>query len=238
MSNMRFPPPINPEGWRFIPIFAIVALLLFWLWQPLGWLGVMATLFCAAFFRDPDRVTLLADRRAIVSPADGLIIAIAPAPPPPELDMGVEPLVRISVFMSVFDVHVNRVPAAGLIERLAYVPGRFVNASLDKASEFNERMAIRMRLEAGEQLAFVQIAGLVARRIRCDLHEGETVEAGQRFGLIRFGSRADVYLPEGFSATVAVGQKAVAGESVLALPAAPPRPAAAKRPRRTKIPAA
>lgn len=211
----RYLPPLHPEGWRFIPLFALAALILFWIWRPLGWLGVIATLWCVAFFRDPDRVP---PRRAgvIVSPADGFVQAIALAAPPPELEMGDSPRSRISIFMSVFDVHVNRVPAAGRVLKRAYTPGRFFNASLDKASEFNERMAIRLALAEGDELAFVQIAGLVARRIRCDLVEGQIVAAGEHCGLIRFGSRVDVYLPDGARPLVEVGQRAVAGETVLA----------------------
>lgn len=208
-------PPIHPEGWRFIPLFALAALILFWIWTPLGWLGVILTLWCVAFFRNPERVTPLRPH-LVISPADGLIQAIAPCAPPPELDMGSDPLTRISIFMNVFNVHVNRVPTAGRITRLAYIPGKFFNASLDKASEFNERMAVRMSPAIGGDIAFVQIAGLIARRIRCDLRDGQEVMAGERFGLIRFGSRVDVYLPEGIIPLVAVGQTAIGGETVLA----------------------
>lgn len=207
--------PIHPEGWRFVPIFAAGTLLLFWLWSPLGWLGVLLTLWCAFFFRNPDRVTPTRPG-LVISPADGVVQMIVAAPPPAELGMGDAPLTRISVFMSVFNVHVNRVPASGRIVRRAYSPGKFFNASLDKASAFNERMAVRMALTDNRELAFVQIAGLVARRIRCDLTEGQEVRTGERFGLIRFGSRLDIYLPPGANPLVAVGQTALAGETVLA----------------------
>jgi phosphatidylserine decarboxylase len=207
--------PVHREGWIFVSIFAVIALVLFMIWQPLGWVGLILTFWCAYFFRNPDRVTPSRDG-LIVSPADGLVQMIGRTIPPPELEMGEAPLQRISIFMSVFDVHVNRIPANGVIRRLAYRPGEFMNASLDKASSHNERMAIRMRIEDGRDIAFVQIAGLVARRIRCDLLEDQPVMAGQRFGLIRFGSRLDVYLPDGVEPLVAIGQRAIAGETVLA----------------------
>ncbi len=207
--------PIHPEGWRFISLFAAGTLILLWLWWPLGWVGVLLTLWCAFFFRNPERVTPTR-QGLVISPADGVVQMIVPAPPPAELDMGDAPLTRISVFMSVFNVHVNRIPAAGRVLRRAYTPGKFLNASLDKASVFNERMAIRLGLAGGEEIAFVQIAGLVARRIRCDLAEGQEVQAGERFGLIRFGSRLDIYLPPGAQPLVVVGQTALAGETVLA----------------------
>ena len=154
--------------------------------------------------------------RVIVSPADGVVQSVVKAVPPPELDMGETAVDRIAVFMNVFDVHVNRVPCDGTITRLAYRPGKFFNASLDKASEFNERQGVRLTTEEGLNLAFVQIAGLIARRIKCELSEGQAVHAGERFGLIRFGSRVDVYLPEGVAPLVVPGQRAVAGETVLA----------------------
>lgn len=207
--------PIHPEGWRFIPIFAAVALVLFWLWTPLGWLGVLLTLWCAFFFRNPERVTPVRDG-LIVSPADGVVQMIAAAPPPIELGMGDAPLTRVSIFMSVFNVHVNRIPHSGKVLKRVYSPGKFLNASLDKASAFNERMAVRLGLPDGREIAFVQIAGLIARRIRCDAAEGQMVQTGERFGLIRFGSRLDVYLPPGVEPQVALGQTALAGETVLA----------------------
>jgi phosphatidylserine decarboxylase len=207
--------PIHPEGRRFIAIFAAVTLLLFWAWTPLGWLGVVLTLWCAYFFRNPDRVTPQREG-LLISPADGVVQMIVDATPPPELDMGDTPRTRISVFMNVFNVHVNRVPTGGVITGLAYHPGKFLNATLDKASEHNERQSVRMTTDQGKDIAFVQIAGLVARRILCELRASQQVSAGERFGLIRFGSRVDVYLDDGMIPMVAVGQTAVAGETVIA----------------------
>lgn len=207
--------PIHPEGWRFVAIFAVITALLFALWTPLGWIGVVLTLWCAYFFRNPERVTP-ARPGLIISPADGIVQTIGPVVPPPELEMGKEPLTRVSVFMNVFNVHINRIPISGRILRRIYSPGKFFNASLDKASIYNERMAFRLEMEDGRELAFVQIAGLVARRIRCDVEDGQQVSTGERFGLIRFGSRVDVYLPEGVTPLVAIGQTMIAGESVIA----------------------
>ncbi|HXP98172.1 MAG TPA: phosphatidylserine decarboxylase [Telmatospirillum sp.] len=207
--------PIHPEGWRFIPLFAAATLLLFWLWSPLGWLGVVLTLWCAFFFRNPDRITPSRDG-LVISPADGVVQMVVAAPPPLELAMGDAPMTRISIFMNVFNVHVNRAPISGKVLKRIYSPGKFFNASLDKASVFNERMAVRLELADGRNIAFVQIAGLIARRIRCDLGEGQQVRTGERFGLIRFGSRVDVYLPEAIQPLVVVGQTTVAGETVLA----------------------
>jgi len=207
--------PINREGWPFVALFAVVALLLGQLWPPLGWLGVILTCWCAWFFRDPDRVTPVRDG-LVVSPADGVVQLLGLAPPPRELEMGDEPRMRISVFMSVFSVHINRIPVDGTVVKTAYQPGKFLDASLDKASADNERMSVRLARADGRELAFVQIAGLVARRIKCDLSNGQAVCAGQRFGLIRFGSRVDVYLPDGVQPLVALGQSIIAGETVLA----------------------
>ncbi|CAA7612826.1 phosphatidylserine decarboxylase [Magnetospirillum sp. UT-4] len=207
--------PIHREGWPFVALFALGALLLGLVWEPLGWLGLLATLWCLYFFRNPDRVTATRDG-LVISPADGVVCMLGQAVPPAELDMGTEPRLRISVFMSVFDVHVNRVPIDGRVARLAYRPGKFLNAALDKASDDNERMAVRLDLADGRQVAFVQIAGLVARRIKCDLSENQEVRAGERFGLIRFGSRVDVYLPDGVASQVVCGQRCIAGETVLA----------------------
>lgn len=207
--------PINPAGWPFIAIFAVAALVLAYIAEPLGWVGVVLTLWCAYFFRDPDRVT---PTRAglVIAPADGRICLIDEAVPPAELDMGDEARPRVCIFMNVFNVHVNRAPMDGSITKLAYRPGKFLNADMDKASELNERQSLRMKTADGHDIAFVQIAGLVARRIICQVHEGATLQAGERFGLIRFGSRVDVYLPQGTAPLVAVGQLTVAGESVLA----------------------
>ena len=207
--------PIHRDGWRFIAIFAVVTLILFWLWRPLGWLGVIATLWCVYFFRDPTRVTPVREG-VIVAPADGRISRIANAVPPPELGLGPAPLMRVSIFMSVFDCHVNRSPVNGRIERIAYHAGKFFNADLDKASEHNERNALVIATAGGSRIGVVQIAGLIARRIVCHVREGAAIGAGERFGMIRFGSRLDVYLPDGVRPLVAEGQTAIAGETVLA----------------------
>ena len=207
--------PIHREGYRFIGIFAALALLLFFLWQPLGWLGVIATMWCVYFFRDPVRVTPLREG-LVISPADGRVSLIVEVMPPPELDLGDKPLTRISVFMNVFDCHVNRSPIAGRIVKMVYIPGKFINAELDKASEHNERQCLTIETAAKKRFGVVQIAGLVARRIVGFVSENEPIGAGERFGLIRFGSRLDVYLPAGYKALVGVGQRAIAGETVLA----------------------
>ena len=207
--------PLHRDGWKFLLLFAFVSLGLFFLWAPLGWLGVVATAWFAYFFRDPTRVSPLGPNW-VLSPADGFVSAVEPAVPPTEIGLGEEPRTRISVFMNVLHVHVNRCPADGEVAALAYRPGRFFNASLDKASELNERMGIRLATAAGPDLGVVQIAGLVARRIRCDVKPGDRLRAGQRYGLIRFGSRLDVDLPPGGAPLVAVGQTMVAGETLLA----------------------
>ena len=206
--------PIHPDGWRFVAIFAVVTLLLFWLAAPLGWLGVIATAWCVFFFRDPWRVT---PTRAglVVAPADGRVVSVEPARPPAELGFGDAPMLRVGIFLNVFDVHVNRMPMAGRVAKRVYHAGKFLNASLDKASEENERMAIRLAAPEGD-IGVVQIAGLVARRIVCTLSEGQEVVAGQRFGLIRFGSRTDVYLPAGWPVFAIAGQRMVGGETVIA----------------------
>jgi phosphatidylserine decarboxylase len=208
--------PVHRDGWPFVLIFAVVTLVLFWLGlETLAWLGVLATAWCAYFFRDPERVTPLRDG-LVISPADGRVSMIEDVTPPPELDLPQEPATRISVFMNVFDVHVNRAPVDGTVRRIAYVPGAFINAELDKASEDNERQAVTIEMADGRAVGVVQIAGLLARRIVKFVGEGEHLAAGQRFGLIRFGSRVDVYLPKGCHALVCVGQRAVAGETVFA----------------------
>jgi len=191
----QFAVRLHPEGWRFVALFALVALVLYWLWAPLGLLGVLATAWCAYFFRDPLRVT---PERAglVVSPADGIVQTIVTAPPPPELAMGDAALTRISIFMNVFNVHVNRIPiGATIVDRVA---------------------ALRLRTGDGRELALVQIAGLVARRIRCDAEPNRVMRTGERFGLIRFGSRVDVYLPDGVAPLVIEGQTMIAGETPLA----------------------
>lgn len=207
--------PIHREGWKFIAIFAIVTLLLFWIATPLGWLGVILTCWCAYFFRDPARMTPTREG-LLISPADGVVQMIERAVPPEELGMGSDARTRISVFMNVFDVHVNRVPIDGVVTALAYRPGKFLNAALDKASIDNERQSMRLKLTNGKEIAVVQIAGLVARRILCEAREGETYKAGERFGLIRFGSRVDVYLDDGMVPLVVTGQRCIAGETVIA----------------------
>jgi phosphatidylserine decarboxylase len=207
--------PIHPEGYPFIAVFAVISLVLFWLWPPLGWLGVIATLWCLYFFRDPPRVTPIQDG-IVVAPADGRICQVVSAVPPQELELGEGPLPRISIFMSVFDCHINRSPVAGRIERIVYRAGKFISADLDKASEDNERNAFIIVTAAGQRVGVVQIAGLIARRIVCFAREGDSLGVGQRIGMIRFGSRVDVYLPEGTRVLAGEGQIATAGESVIA----------------------
>ena len=207
--------PIHPEGYPFIGGFALAALVLFWVWPPLGWIAVIATLWCAYFFRDPQRVTPLREG-IVVAPADGRVCQVASVMPPKELELGDRPLPRISIFMSVFDCHINRSPVGGRIERIVYRAGKFISADLDKASEDNERNAFVIITGSGQRVAVVQIAGLVARRIVCFVREAETLGAGERIGMIRFGSRLDVYLPEGTRLLAGEGQTAVAGETLLA----------------------
>jgi phosphatidylserine decarboxylase len=207
-------PPIHPEGYPFIGGFALASLILFWMWSPLGWIGFLLTIWCALFFRDPVRVTPVREG-LVVAPADGRISLITHALPPAELGLGDKPLPRISIFMSVFNCHVNRAPVTGRIDRIAYRPGVFINAELDKASEDNERNSLVISTPQG-RVGVIQIAGLVARRIVSFVKEGQSIGAGERFGLIRFGSRLDVYLPEGTAALVAEGQTAIAGETILA----------------------
>ncbi len=207
--------PIHPEGYPFIGGFALASLVLFWLWTPLGWLATLVTLWCAYFFRDPPRVTPVRDG-IVVAPADGRVSQVANAVPPNELGLGDRPLPRVSIFMSVFDCHINRSPVGGRIERIVYRAGKFLSADLDKASEDNERNAFVIAMGDGRRIAVIQIAGLVARRIVPFTREGDAVGAGQRIGMIRFGSRVDVYLPEGTRALAAEGQTALAGETVLA----------------------
>ncbi len=206
--------PIHKEGYPFIAIAAVATVVLGILWSPLGWIGAILTAWVCYFFRDPPRVTPVRDG-LIVSPADGVVSLVMVAVPPPELGLPAEPMTRISVFMNVFNCHVNRSPVTGRIVRQVYTPGLFLNAELDKASDDNERNALVIDAP-GARIAVVQIAGLVARRIVSFVKEGETIGAGDRFGLIRFGSRLDVYLPAGVNPLVSVGQTAVAGETVLA----------------------
>ena len=207
--------PVHPEGYRFVGVFALVTFILFWIWAPLGWLGTVLTIWCALFFRDPTRVTPVREG-IVVAPADGRVSRVVSAVPPAELNLGSQPLPRVSIFMSVFNCHINRSPAGGRIELIAYHPGRFLNAELDKASEHNERNALVLATASGARIGVVQIAGLVARRIVCFVREGQEIGAGERFGMIRFGSRLDVYLPAGIKPLVAEGQTATAGETIIA----------------------
>lgn len=210
-----FVKPMHPEGRKFVAIAAAITLVLFALWEPLGWIGTGLTVWVYYFFRDPERVT--PDRAGVmVSPADGVVSLLEPATPPAELGLGEAPMTRISVFMSIFNCHVNRIPAAGRITAVAYHEGKFLNASLDKASTDNERNGIAVELPDGRKYGVVQIAGLVARRILCWSVVDEAMERGQRFGLIRFGSRLDIYLPESAEPLVEIGQTMVAGETVIA----------------------
>jgi phosphatidylserine decarboxylase len=206
--------PIHPEGYVFIAAFAVATVILFWIWDPLGWIGLILTLWCAYFFRDPVRVTPV-DETLIISPADGVVCSVGAYTPPPELGLGETPMTRVSIFMSVFDCHVNRTPVDGRVVRVAYKPGLFVNADLDKASEDNERNGFVIESPRGI-FGVVQIAGLIARRIVSFSKEGDSLAAGERIGLIRFGSRVDVYMPPGCAPLVAVGSKAVAGETIIA----------------------
>ena len=206
--------PIHREGWPFIGAFAAATFVLAFFSDTLFWLGLALTLWCTYFFRDPQRVTPTNDS-LVISPADGIVSAVGKAYPPMELGLGDREMLRISVFMNVFSVHVNRAPVRGKIEQIAYKPGKFLNADLDKASSENERNGLRISTEQGD-IGVVQIAGLIARRIVCWAGEGQSIGAGERFGLIRFGSRVDVFLPNVVNVRVAVGQTAIAGETILA----------------------
>lgn len=208
-------PPVHRDGHKFLAIGLGITLFFFWLFPPLGWIAALATAWVAYFFRDPDRVTPLREG-LVIAPADGRITSIERVRPPQELGLGEELRTRISIFLSVFDVHVNRSPVAGRITRSVYTPGAFFNAELDKASEENERRGLVILMPSGAEIGVVQIAGLVARRIVTFVSEGDTVGVGQRIGLIRFGSRVDVYLPPEGRALVAIGQRTIAGETVLA----------------------
>ena len=214
-------PSVHPEGRKFVVIAVAIALLFWWVidWDWLGWLSIGLAAWIAAFFRDPIRTTPTGEG-LIIAPADGMVTMITTVPPPSELvgpdGLADEPLIRVSIFMSVFDVHINRAPIAGTITRVAYIAGKFLNADLDKASEDNERQHILVEGEDGTRVAFTQIAGLVARRIVPWIKVGDRLVAGQRVGLIRFGSRVDVYLPAGTSSQVLLGQRTVAGETIIA----------------------
>ena len=209
-------PVVHREGWPFIGVTLALAIVFAFVFQPLFWLLLLLAGWMAIFFRDPVRAVPVA-AGVVVSPADGRVEPIVRVVPPPELGLGERPLVRVSVFMNVFDCHINRAPVGGRIARIAYRPGKFVSADLDKASEDNERNGLTIETADGVKVGVVQIAGLVARRILCWTREGTPVEAGQRIGMIRFGSRLDVYLPEGSVAVVGAKQRAIAGETVLAL---------------------
>ncbi|MEM8744210.1 MAG: phosphatidylserine decarboxylase [Pseudomonadota bacterium] len=207
--------PIHKDGHKFVIAFAVITIVLITVSQLLGWLGILATAWCAYFFRDPERYP--PDRQnVVVAPADGRVSAIENVVAPRELDLDGAECVRISIFLSVFDVHINRPPVAGHVRKLTYVPGKFLNADLDKASEENERQCLTLETERGTRIGCVQIAGLIARRIVTFVSESDTLGLGERFGLIRFGSRTDVYLPAGSEALVRVGQTAIGGETALA----------------------
>ncbi|HUG61402.1 MAG TPA: phosphatidylserine decarboxylase [Methylomirabilota bacterium] len=208
-------PPVHREGYKFVAVFLVGAIVLGWLWDPLFWIGLALTIWCALFFRDPTRVTPVTPS-LVVSPADGKVSLVGMALPPPELNLGDTPRMRVCVFMNVFDVHINRAPVGGRVVRMAYRPGKFLNAELDKSSEDNERNGLVIERPDGRTVGVVQIAGLVARRIVPWVREGEGLSIGDRFGMIRFGSRLDVYLPEGATVLVAQGQRAIAGETVIA----------------------
>ena len=216
--------PLHPDGFKFVGIGVLATLLLFLLWVPAGWIAAIATLWMVYFFRDPWRVTPTRPG-LLISPADGIVISIAAAPPPPELGMGDMAVVRIGIFLNIFDVHVTRAPVGGRVAAMRYTKGRFVNASLDKASLDNERLALRIAPAEGPEIAFVLVAGLVARRIVCHLYDGQQVATGQRIGIIRFGSRVDIYFPPPYVPMVVAGQRMIGGETVLAdrLAQEPPR---------------
>jgi len=224
----RFLTPLHPDGFKFVAVGVVATLLLFLLWRPAGWIATAVTVWIAYFFRDPWRVTPTREG-LLISPADGTVVSIASITPPPELAMGDVAIVRIGIFLNIFDVHVTRAPVGGRVAAMRYIKGRFVNASLDKASEDNERLAIRIAPPDGPDIAFVLVAGLVARRIACDLYEGQQVAVGQRVGIIRFGSRVDIYCPPPYVPMVVAGQRMIGGETVLAdrLAAEPPRRGAA-----------
>ncbi len=207
-------PPVHSEGYPFILAFAAMTIFLWWVWIPFGVIGVLLTVFCFYFFRNPNRVVPQSEG-LVIAPADGIVSNITQIVPPAEIDMGDEPLTRISIFMSVFNVHVNRIPVSGKIHKVHYRPGKFLNVA-DKDSEDNEREEYSAIMADGTKIGFIQIAGLVARRIVSFVKEGDELKAGERFGLIRFGSRLDVFLPKGVEPKVALGQISVAGETVLA----------------------
>lgn len=207
--------PIHRDGWRFIAVFACISLLMAFISSELGWIGLILTGWCVYFFRDPERVTPIRSD-LVISPADGVVSAIIPSSPPAELGLDGQHWTRISIFLNVFNVHVNRIPIGGKVIKNVYHTGKFFNASLDKASEYNERQCLAVRADNGKEIAFVQIAGLIARRIVCEAQVDQSVNVGERYGIIRFGSRVDVYLPEGVNPMVIKGQKVIGGETILA----------------------
>ena len=217
LENLKdFLPPINSAGYPFIIIFAVVAFILSLISDFLGWIGFILTLWCVYFFRDPERVTPK-KTNVLISPADGKIVFSGLSKSPENLSDNKQlDLNKVSIFMNVFDVHVNRIPISGKVIWLKYVPGTFLNASLDKSSENNERMIVKVEVSKGVFIYVVQIAGLIARRIKCDLTENESVTMGQRYGLIRFGSRVDVYFPKNFNILVNKGQTSISGETIIA----------------------
>ena len=215
MNFLKDLPPIHKEGWPFVVIFLLAALLLWQIWSVLGFLGLLATGWCAYFFRDPARV-IPAREEAIVSPADGRVAAIKEVVPAREMGLGGDKHLKISIFLNVFDVHINRMPCAGKITGRYYVPGKFLNAELDKSSDKNERMQVMLERPDGVKVGVVQIAGMVARRIVCWVKEGQEVKKGERFGLIRFGSRVDLYLPLDADIRVSLGQHVYGGETIIA----------------------
>lgn len=206
---------IHREGYIFIAIFAVLTFIVGSFSITLGWLGAISTVWCAYFFRNPERVTPV-NEDLIISPADGIVQSIKEVMPPVDLGLGDKEMIRVSIFLNIFNVHINRAPASGKILKLSYHAGKFFNASLDKASIHNERQSVVMETSKGVKLAFVQIAGLIARRIVCELEENEEVKAGQRYGLIRFGSRVDVYLPLKTAIMVTEGQTCIGGETIIA----------------------
>ena len=216
--------PLHPDGFKFVAAGVLATLLLFLLWVPAGWAAAVVTLWMVYFFRDPWRVTPTRPG-LLISPADGIVVSIAAATPPAELAMGDMAVVRVGIFLNIFDVHVTRAPVGGRVAAMRYTKGRFVNASLDKASLDNERLAVRIAPPEGPDVAFVLVAGLVARRIVCNLYDGQQVATGQRVGIIRFGSRVDIYCPPPYVPMVVAGQRMVGGETVIAdrLAEEPPR---------------
>jgi phosphatidylserine decarboxylase len=216
--------PLHPDGFKFVLAAALATVVLFLVWTPAGWAAAAVTLWMVYFFRDPWRVTPTREG-LLVSPADGIVTSVTPARPPPELEMGDVEFARIGIFLNIFDVHVTRAPVGGRVVALRYTKGRFVNASREEAGLNNERMAIRVAPPEGPEIAYVQVAGLVARRIVCDLREGQRIATGQRMGIIRFGSRVDVYCPSPYVTMVVAGQRMVGGETILAnrLAQEPPR---------------